>query len=93
MTHRPHRTLGRPEVQICRTQKGGPAIAGGHVVVGTFSADRKQGLLLVLDMKNGSKLFEYVLPEAVAAEGVAIAAGRVYVSTWSGIVLCLAPAN
>jgi outer membrane protein assembly factor BamB len=67
------------------------AIAGEHLMAGVASADRKQGRLLVLSMKDGAKLAEHDLPAAPAAEGLAVAGGSVYVSTWTGEVLCLAP--
>jgi len=65
------------------------AIAGEHVLVGAASSDRKQGRLLVLGMKDGQQLAEHALLAAPAAEGIAVAGAAVYVSTWSGEVLCL----
>ncbi|MCG3179814.1 MAG: Outer membrane protein assembly factor BamB [Phycisphaerae bacterium] len=66
-------------------------LVGGHVLVGTASPDRKLGRLVVLAAKDGAKLAEYDLPAAIASEGIAVADGRVYVSTWSGEVVCFEP--
>jgi outer membrane protein assembly factor BamB len=66
------------------------ALAGEYALVGTASADRKDGLLLVLDMKDGGQLAEYTLPGPIAAEGVVVAGGSVYVSTWAGELIRMA---
>jgi outer membrane protein assembly factor BamB len=68
-------------------------LVGGRVLVGTASLDRKQGKLLVLAAKDGVRLAEHDLPGAVASEGMAVAGGSVYVSTWTGEVLCFSPAQ
>ena len=63
-------------------------LAGDYALVGTASADGKQGTLLVLSMKDGSKISESDLPSPAASDGLAIVDNRLYVATAIGQLLC-----
>jgi outer membrane protein assembly factor BamB len=69
---------------------GPPDVVDPKDPLGAFEG-RKGGVLLAIDRANGKGVWEYTLPAPPVFNGLAAAAGRLYVAMQGGTIACFGP--